>query len=105
MRDRLGRWRYAVAFGAGIGFSLVVLAVAAAIGDAEWSLWIDWAVGLLGIAFAVSLLTGVNLGRQESARNVMGDAGTLVDEDLGLELLIFSLTLFFVAPFVTALLL
>jgi len=103
VRARLGGWRYVVAFGAGLGFALVAWALAGALGDAEWSLWVDWAVGLIGIAFAVSLLTGINLGRQESIRNVMGDAGTLIDEDAGWDLLVFSLAVFFVAPYLIAL--
>lgn len=58
----------------------------------------DWAVGLIGIAFAVSLLTGVNLGLPPSIRNVGGDAGSLVNVSAGLCLLLFSLAVLFVGP-------
>lgn len=103
MSERLGSWRYAVAFVVGIAFSVVAWAVTGALGDASWSLTVDWAVGLIGLAFAFSLLTGINLGLQPSLRNVGGDAGSLVSRSAGLSLLVFSLTVLFVGPFFTAL--
>jgi hypothetical protein len=78
-------------------------AVTGAFGDASWSVTVDWAAGLIGIAFAVSLLTGLNLGLPPSIRNLDGDARSLVSESGGLSLLVFALTVLFVGPFASAL--
>ena len=104
MGSRPGRWRCLVAFAAGIALPIVSWAVTRVLGDASWSVTVDWAAGLIGMAFAVSLPTGVNLGLPPSIRNLAGDAGPLVSVSGGLSLLVFSLTAMFVGPFVTALL-
>jgi len=78
MGSRPGGWRYLVAFAAGIAFSIVSWTVTRVLGDASWSVTVDCAAGLIGIAFAVSLPTGVNLGLPPSIRNLAGDAGSLV---------------------------
>jgi len=104
MDRRLGNWRYVVAFAEGVGFSIAAWGVTGAFGVASWSLMVDWAVGLIGIAFAVSLLTGVNLGLPRSIRNLDRGSGSLVNRSGGLFLLVFSLTVMLVGPLVSALL-
>ena len=104
MGSRPGRWRCLVAFAADIALPIVSWAVTRVLGDASWSVTVDWAAGLIGIAFAVSLPTGVNVGLPSSIRNLEGDAGSLVSVSGGLSLPVFSLTAMFVGPFVSALL-
>jgi hypothetical protein len=104
MSGRPGRGVYAVWFGAGVAFDVAAWAVCGALGAAVVSVTVDWAVGLIGGAFALSLLTGFNLGLPESIRNVGGDAGSLVSPRRGLCLLLFSIAVFFVGPLISALL-
>jgi hypothetical protein len=98
LSERLSSWSYAVAFAVGLAFSIFSWAVTGALGDASWSLPVDWAVGLISLAFAASLLTGINLGKPSYLRNVLGDAGSLVNVSAGMCLLVFSLTVLFVGP-------
>ncbi len=78
MSARLGVWRYPVALAVGIVISLVSGAVARAFDSDDVAFWIDAAIGVIGVAFAISLLTGFNLGRTELSRSVVGDAGSLI---------------------------
>jgi hypothetical protein len=102
--ERSGKRRYGIPFAIGLAFSIVAWAVARAFGEVSWSVTADWAVGLIGLAFSFSLLTGVNLGLPPSIRNLDRDAGSLVSTSGGLSMLVFALTLMFVGPFVSALL-
>lgn len=74
------------------------------LGAAEVSLTVYWAVGLIGIAFALSLITGFNLGLPKSIRNVGGDAGHLVSPRGGRYLLLFSFAVLFGGPVISGLL-
>ena len=104
MSKRLGAGVYLVWFAAGLAFDLAAWAVCRGLGVADVSLTVYWAVGLIGIAFALSLITGINLGLIESIRNVSGDAGHLVSPRRGLCLLLFSVAVLFVGPVVSGLL-
>lgn len=102
-RSGLGNWRYLIAFVSGIAFSVAASAVARAFGDASASLYADQAVGLIGIAFAGSFFTGINLGLQASIRSIDGSDGSLVSWGAALRLLLFSLGVLFVGPLLVAL--
>jgi hypothetical protein len=104
MSRRLGGGVYVVWFGAGLVFDVAAWGACRALGAAVVSVTVDWAVGLVGGAFALSLLTGINLGLPESIRNVGGDAGSLVSPRRGLCLLLFSIAVFFVGPVISAIL-
>ena len=84
------RWLYLTWFAAGLAFDVAAWAVCHALGAPDVSVTVDWAVGLIGMAFAVSLLTGFNLGMPASIRNVGGDAGSYVNTRGGMCLLAFS---------------
>ena len=94
----LGDWRYPLAFVSGIAFSVVAWAVAGAFGDASVSLLADQAAGMIGLAFAFSLFTGVNLGLPTSIRSLDGSDGSLVNRGAALRLLLFSVAVLFVGP-------
>ena len=103
-RSGRGDWRHPIAFVSGIAFSIVAWAVARALGDASASLYADQAVGLIGIAFAFSLFTGINLGLPTYIRSLDGSDGSLVSHDAALRLLLSSVAVLFVGPLFVALL-
>ncbi|MFA4966155.1 MAG: hypothetical protein WC709_11060 [Thermoleophilia bacterium] len=100
----LSDWRYPVAFVSGIAFAMAAWAVARAFGDASVSLLVDQAAGLIGLAFAFSLFTGVNLGLPASIRSIDGSDGSLVNRGAALRLLLFSVAVLFVGPVISGLL-
>jgi hypothetical protein len=104
MGRRLGSWRYAFAFAVGIALCVVSWTVTWALGDASRSVVVDLVAGIVGLVFAVSLLTGLNLGSPLSIKSASAEDGSPVDVRAGLCLLVFSLTMLFVGPFLSALL-
>jgi hypothetical protein len=103
--ERLPRgWLYLTSFVAGLAFDLAALVVCRVFGAPDVSVTVDWAVGLITMAFAVSMLTGLNLGLPEAIRNVGGDAGAYVNTRGGMCLLLFSVAALFVGPAISGLL-
>ena len=95
-------WWWLTPIATGVTLAVLVWVVCAALGYSSWASLVDAIIGGLGLVFAFSLATGLNLGIFAAIKSVDGDATSPVDSAAALRVASFSLTML-AAGFVTSL--
>jgi len=85
--------RCVLSFVAGLALAAIIWATAAALGNASLAGLADAIAGIIGLVFAFSLATGLNLGILISIKRLDGDGSSPVDAGAALCVALFSAAL------------